>query len=423
MKQSRRNFVKTAAVISSTVASMKAYDVGAQTSSRLQSVSAMTFASDGKLIVADWRGGALFALSLPPIETSKETSFNILNLDELIGNALKIDVSKIRVTAAAFNQQSQTALFAITMGKRVGSPVAIVMVSATGKVQQINIDQAIVGTQSLSSLPSDAKLWGKQETRSFLVTDMKFHSNELIVAGLANASFSSTLRRIAYPFNGKVGATSVEMYHAVHNQIETRAPVRAFNVIDVEGVPTLLAAYTCTPLVVVSVSELKDGSKVRGKTIAELGFGNTPLDVVPFTINHQGQKSDWVIVANSAKAADLVNMNDVIKATKADGLSTPVKAPFQQHAGVPSIPIPITNLQKLIDQGPQFLLALRRNTESGDLELVSIRKGAFFRLSDHVNEYDFPNYGYPEGDKFQQDYIRPFHRMMKSDEGHAGLIK
>jgi hypothetical protein len=423
MNQSRRNFVKTAAAVSTTVAALETYGASTQTSKRLQSASAMAFASDGKLIVADWRAGALIALSLPPLEKSKETSLNVKNVDELIGNAFKIDPSKIRVTATAFHSDSQTAVFAVALGKRVDSPVAIAMMNSKGKVQAIDVDKAVASTQALSSPPSDSKLWGKQETRSLLVTDMKFHGNELVVAGLANSTFSSTLRRIAYPFNGKTGTTSIEMYHAVHNQIETRAPVRAFNVIDVEGTPTLLAAYTCTPLVTVPLSELKDGSKVRGKTIAELGFGNTPLDVVPFAIEYQGKKSDWVLIANSAKAADLINLNDIVKATKTEGLSTPVKAPFQQHAGVSSISLPMTNLQKVMDQGPQFLLALRRDAESGDLQLVSIRKGAFFRLSDHVNEYDFANYAYPEGDKFQQDYIRPFHRMMKSDEGHAALIK
>ncbi len=54
---------------------------------------------------------------------------------------------------------------------------------------------------------------------------------------------------------------------------------------------------------------------------------------------------------------------------------------------------------------------------------MSFRKGAFFRLSDHVNEYDMPGYAYPEGDSFQQGYIRPFHAMMKRDEGHAELIR
>ena len=85
--------------------------------------------------------------------------------------------------------------------------------------------------------------------------------------------------------------------------------------------------------------------------------------------------------------------------------------------------LPITSVQRLMDQGPQFLTALRRLPGDGQLQLVSIRKGAFFRLSDFVNEYDFPDYRYPDGDPFQQDYIRPFHGMMKTDEGHAALIK
>jgi hypothetical protein len=423
MDKSRRNFVKTAAIVSTATTALNAPAVNAQTSKRLQSVSAMTFASDGKLIVADWRAGTLLALNLPPLEKSKEMSFNVMNLGELIGDAFKTDASKVRITATAFHQESQTAVLAISLGKRVDSPVAIAMLNSKGKVRALNADQSIFSTQLLSQPPNDAKLWGKQSTRSLLVTDMKFHGSELIVAGLTNATFSSTLRRILYPFNGTSGATSIEMYHAVHNQIETRAPVRAFNVIDVDGTPTLLAAYTCTPLVTIPISELTDGNKIRGKTIAELGFGNTPLDVVPFAIDYQGKKTDWVLIANSAKAADLISLPAIVKAAKADGLSTPVKAPFQQHAGVPAIPLPITNLQKVIDQGPQFLLALRRDAASGELQLVSIRKGAFFRLSDHVNEYDFASYAYPENDKFQQDYIRPFHRMMKTDEDHAALIK
>ena len=76
-----------------------------------------------------------------------------------------------------------------------------------------------------------------------------------------------------------------------------------------------------------------------------------------------------------------------------------------------------------MDQGPQFLTVLRRDAHDGQLQLVSVRKGAFFRLSDHVNEYDFASYTYPSGDKFQQEYIRPFHKLMKTDEGHANLVK
>jgi hypothetical protein len=389
----------------------------------VQSISAMTFAPDGKLVVADWRVGALHALSLPPMPRNPEASFNVLDLSDRLATTYRLDASAVRVTASALHIDGQFAVLALALGRKADAPAGLALVDAKGRVTALDLDAALVATQALGRAPGDAALWSKQPARALLVTDLKTHGNELIVAGLTNSSFDSTLRRVPYPFTGAGSAVAVEMYHAVHNQIETRAPVRAFNIIDVAGQPTLLAAYTCTPLVTVPLADLKDGARVRGKTIAELGFGNSPLGVLPFSITHQGQKSDWVLVANSAKAADLISLPEIVKAAQGEGLNKPVKAPFEQFAGVRSIPVPIANVQRVMDQGPQFLNVLRRDTQDGQLQLVSVRKGAFFRLSDHVNEYDFASYAYPSDDKFQQDYIRPFHRMMKTDEGHAALIK
>jgi hypothetical protein len=423
MSTSRRTFLSTAAV--AVASASLAADARAQAPrpARVASVSAMTLVPDGKLVVADWRMGAMHALALPALPEAREASFNVLDLTRRLATAYGTEEAAIRVTATVIHGRSQTAILALALGRTADAPVAIALVGADGAITRVDVDAAVTASLRLTDAPADAAIWNSQPARGLMVTDIKAHGGELIVAGLTGSTFSSTLRRVAYPFTGAVASARIEMYHAVHNQIETRAPVRAFAVIDVESEPTLLAAYTCTPLVTVPMKELKDGAMVRGKTIAELGFGNTPLDVVPFTITHQGQTTNWVMVANSAKAADLIRLDDVIAAAKAEGLSQPVKAPFQQHAGVKSLPMPITNVQRLLDQGPQFLLALRRDPATGQLQLVSLRKGAFFRLSDFINEYDLPSYAYPEGDRFQQDYIRPFHRMMKTDEGHAALVK
>jgi hypothetical protein len=429
MNASRRHFVSSAtAAVAGTVASTPAAaKVQHKASAKVRSISALCFAPDGKLVAADWRTGALHALKLPAVPAGKETSFNVLDLSDRLAKAYQLDSAALRVTASVLHIDGQVAVLALALGRKADAPAGLALVNARGQVTALDIDAALAATHPLGREPGDATLWAQQPARSLLVTDLKVFGNELIVAGLTNSTFDSTLRRVPYPFTGTASgagsATAVEMYHAVHNQIETRAPVRAFNIIDVAGQPTLLAAYTCTPLVTVPMAELKDGARVRGKTIAELGFGNSPLDVVPFSIQHQGQKSDWVLVANSAKAADLISLPDIVKAAQAEGLSQPVKAPFEQHAGVRAIPVPISNVQRIMDQGPQFLNVLRRDAQDGQLQLVSVRKGAFFRLSDHINEYDFASYAYPAGDKFQQDYIRPFHRMMKTDEGHAALVK
>jgi len=41
-------------------------------------------------------------------------------------------------------------------------------------------------------------------------------------------------------------------------------------------------AYTCTPLVQFAIPDLKPGAKVKGKTIAELGNRNRPLDMIDY---------------------------------------------------------------------------------------------------------------------------------------------
>ena len=47
--------------------------------------------------------------------------------------------------------------------------------------------------------------------------------------------------------------------------------------------------------------------------------------------------------------------------------------------------------------------------------MVSFRKGAFFRLSDFISEYNFPDYEYAD-DQFAQG-TRMFQNMLKADEG------
>ena len=394
-----------------------------QSPKKVKSISTMTFAPDGKLIVADWKSNALHALSLPEIDTVESTSFNLYGVDNAIAQALNIERDRVRVSKAIFAPTLNQSILAVETTFDLEATVVIAIFDSNGKGTLHNLDELTEATVSLNDAPPENSLWSQTPTRSFVVTAMKAHNDEIFVAGLANADFSSTLRRVAYPFDGRIATTSVEIYHAVHNQIETRAPIRAFSIVDIAGSPHILAAYTCTPLVTIPIADLKDGAKIKGKTIAELGYGNTPLDIVPFEVDYQSETSRWVMIANSSRAADLISFDAIVEANSKEGLSEPVRVPFQTRSGVTALQAPISNAVCLTDQDSQFLLSLRRDPIQGDLQLVSIRKGAFFRLSDFVNEYDFPNYSYPEGDPFQQNYIRPFHQMMKTDEGYQELAK
>ena len=259
--------------------------------------------------------------------------------------------------------------------------------------------------------------WRDIPATTFTITDMDYASGSLYVSGLSNGEFASTLRRIPFPFTDRSNTSSIEIYHAVHNQVETRAPIRAMAVTTLGGEETVVAAYTCTPLVTIPTEQLVDGARVRGKTVAELGYGNTPLEVVRFdAMSMSGESEPFVLVVNRERAADLIRLADLEEGHAGDGLEVPVQS---VKAGVPTQSTPLAGVVQMADQDPQYLLALQRNLDTGSLDLVSFRKGAYLRLSNFVSEYNFADYEYtPEGAP-----IRQFQNILKVDEGFPELVR
>ncbi|MCY1707276.1 twin-arginine translocation signal domain-containing protein [Pannonibacter sp. SL95] len=418
----RRDFLKLLTISAATVAVAGHSRRALASTGRLMSISAMTIAADRRLILADWRQGALLALNPPAGNPGPDGAFNLKGLNA----ALEAAGALPRVSAMVWDAEGRRVLVAVPTGTAPDAPTGLAAITADGAVVLHDPAELVVARHDLVDRPGDGALWRHTPVASLTVTDMVLRDGELIVAGLSNADFAATLRRVPWPFaaGSAAGVTRVEMYHTVHNQFETRAPVRAMAVVPLDGTDHLLAAYTCTPLVTAPLADLKDGASVRAKTIAELGYGNTPLRILPFVLtSYDGTQSDWVLVANATKAADLIPLSDIAAANARPGIAAPVKAPFETTAGLSPLQVPLTGVVGLSDQGPEHLIVMRRESMSGELELVSIRKGAFFRLSDHVNEYDFPTYDYPAGDTFQQNYIRPFHAVMRSEEGYPDLVE
>jgi hypothetical protein len=169
------------------------------------------------------------------------------------------------------------------------------------------------------------------------------------------------------------------------------------------------------------VTALADGAHVTGTTVAELGYGNTPLDVVSFAAaDFQGNVSNYVLVVNREMDADLITLEALTEAAAGPGLSEPIPY-LGATAGVQTVPLPMSGVLHVADQDNQFLLALRRDLDTGAMELVSFRKGAFFRLSDFISEYNFPDYAYADDQTSQG--IMMFQNMLKLDEGFPGQIR
>ena len=97
------------------------------------------------------------------------------------------------------------------------------------------------------------------------ITDIAFFQDRLLVAGLSNEEWQSTFRAIPFPFEKVAKGTSVQIYHGAHGQFETKSPIRTFVPFNVGSQPSLLAAYTCTPLVQFPISDLKPGAKIKAR--------------------------------------------------------------------------------------------------------------------------------------------------------------
>lgn len=380
----------------------------------VRSVGAMTFVDADTLIVADWRASELHALRLPPAPSAAPKPFNLKDISAPIARTLRTRADKLRFEDMAFRPGAEVAYITLSVEQAGNAPrPALVSVDAAGKVAVVDLLKTPRTSAEIKSPASvDKRLWRDVPEAAYTVTDLVFHEGKLYVAGLSNASFASTLRVYDFPFTGAASSTSVEMYHAVHDEIETRAPIRKMVIVTLNGEPSLVAAYTCTPLVTIPLKDLKDGAHITGKTIAELGWGSAPVGMVTFDIG----QGPMVLLANSHKSADLMPVSEIAKASALPGLTTPIKWPSEPLLGLKSTFIPMSGITQLGTQNKEFFGALRREGASGAMQLVSIRKGAFLRLSDFVNEYDFAGFNYRPGDPF-----RDVHHLLRADEGYPEL--
>jgi hypothetical protein len=198
----------------------------------------------------------------------------------------------------------------------------------------------------------------RQPIRTSTVTDMAYVSGALLVAGLSNEEFSSRLRRIPFPFSDGVTGSSLEIFHVSHGKWETAAPIRTF--VPYDGGKSILASYTCTPVVHFPLADLRDGAKAVGRTVAELGAVNQPLDMVSFTQDGQ----EYLLVANSAHGLVKIACRDI------DGQS-PLTEP-KQPVGVPRETKDLQGIRRLASLGDSYVLVLQAD-DAGRQHLRSVK--------------------------------------------------
>ena len=334
---------------------------------QLQSVGVMHFSGDGTLFVADPRGAAVYAIDVA--ESLRDTSRTAVRVDDVdvkIAAALGTTRDQIRIVDMVAHPRSQSLYFSLTRGR--GNDAVPLLVSVTKvdeKVTVLPLESIRHARAEIPNAPAEDKktAWGAPR-RTFTVTDLALVDGELYVAGLGNEEFASTLRRLPYPFGRTATSTTVEMYHTSHDKYETASPIESFLPITLDGKPSLVAGYGCSPIVTVGRAELTNGKHVRGKTVAELGGGNRPFDMIRYT-NAKGK--EYILVANSNRTLTRL---DPVEIAAAKPMTTSVKQAYEP-AGVGYLPVATVGVLQLDNYNAGNVVMLKRDIEDGSLDVVS----------------------------------------------------
>jgi len=249
----------------------------------------LSFGPDGVLFIGDTQQGAIYAIATGDTTGDPaKAKFDIKGIDQQLAAMLGVTPADIVINDIAVNPASGNVYISVSRGKGAGAAPVLVRVDATGKPAEVKLSEVKFAKASLNNVAA-----GNQRNPS--ITDLAYIDGKVIVAGMSNEEFASKLRVLDFPFKDTGRGASVEIFHGSHGAIETRSPVRTFVTLDVGGKTTVLAAYTCTPLVTFPIENLKDGEKVTGRTIAELGAGNVPLDI----IEYKKDGKEFLLVTNT----------------------------------------------------------------------------------------------------------------------------
>ena len=280
----------------------------------LQSAGPMSFGPSGVLFIGDNKAAKVYALNTEDTGTPGG-KYDIADADARISQAL--GGKDVTVADMAVNPETGNVFFSGAAG---GKPF-IAQMNAGGEVQELNLEKIGHATASLPNPPEDKMVKRGRRSknpRNEAITDLAYMGGRVLVTGLSAAESPSSVVEFDFPFRETSEAIQVEIFHAAHGRDEDTAAIQSFVPFNIDGEPSLLAGYTCTPLVKIPVEKIGSTSKVRGTTVAELGNRNRPLDMIVY---QQGGK-DYLLMANSARGIMKVSTENLKENT---GLTEPVR--------------------------------------------------------------------------------------------------
>ncbi|HXY92871.1 MAG TPA: hypothetical protein VEP49_10370 [Acidimicrobiia bacterium] len=338
------------------------------------SVGPIAFGPDDVLFVADNANATILAIDVADDGDDAEVdAFDLDDLDARLAAFLGCGVDDVSVRDLDVHPRTHNIYLSVMRGHGDAAiPVIVKIDHRSGSISEVPLrDIACSQVAIANAIPTDDERLDMQfadppdgdeveirghklrfqrsPARTATVTDLAYVDGMLVVAGMSNEEFSSHLRRIPFPFTGDVAEHSLEIFHVSHGKWETAAPIRTF--VPYENGHSILASYTCTPLVHFSLDAMGDTPHATGRTVAELGAMNQPLDIVSF---EQGG-DEYLLIAHSTHPMMKINCRNIDTQV---GLTEP-----REPRGVPREEISIPGVKKLANFNRDYVLAMQRDDD------------------------------------------------------------
>ncbi len=325
----------------------------------IASINQMSFGPDGILFLGDSKNAAIYALDTKDIQAPDEVpKININGFDKKVAASLGTTIENIKISDMAVNPISKNVYFAVNS---IDGTSVLLKLKGEGFENVPLTDVSYSKIELADPVPADAKDKWDRPLRTWAISDLKYHKGKVLVSGLSNKEFGSTFRSIPFPFADAQDFASLEIWHAAHGEYETHAPIKTFDVIALDQVDYVMASYTCTPLVLFRLDELKDGTHTKGRTVAELGAGNTPLDM----ISYEKEGSTYFLMSNSNRPVMRFKYDAI--ANFKDTMTEPVPV-FAETAGVAYDNLPFPYVLQMDNLDATQVIYLQRLSD-GDLRL------------------------------------------------------
>ncbi len=288
----------------------------------VKSVGALAFGPDGILFVGDTKAATIFAFETGDTKGDRaNVRIQLEGLNKQVATLLGTTPEQITINDLATNPLTGNVFLSVTKGKGAEAVPAIVRISATGQLSEISLKKIPFQKVVLTSAPEDKEVVRNGRTsnpRDDAITDLAYAEGKVFASGLAAGTAPSSVHQIPFPFADGLTGTSVEIFHGAHGRVENYAAIRTFVPMTINGEPSLLAGFVCTPLVRFPIDHLKSSEKARGTTVAELGNRNKPLDMIAY----QKDGKDYLLLSNSARGVMKISTENI---ARTDGITEPVK--------------------------------------------------------------------------------------------------